>query len=284
MYSPSSVDDHADCGACTEISDQELRIRVDPEQPVLGQECKKPRNVSPVRVLTATNQFSVSTWLHVVYTPDYPETLPQLRLEPIEGELTGEETDELIHGMGAIGTESLGMAMVFTMVSYLREHLVEVLESRNRRIQEEENRRYAEMEEKEAARKRGTPVTRESFTALMQKLKQRALEAKKKAEEDRVKALPPKEREEYRKISARPSGRFSPWQKGCLSHPSLVTGRQLFETGKASTTADESYAEEGAEEVDYSKYSREEREKARLEAEEEQQQQQDSGVKFYDSD
>lgn len=151
----------------------------------------------------------VSTWLHVVYTPDYPETLPNLRLEPIEGELTGEETDELIHGMGAIGTESLGMAMVFTMVSYLREHLVEVLESRNRRIQEEENRRYAEMEEKEAARKRGTPVTRESFTALMQKLKQRALEAKKKAEEDRVKSLPPKEREEYRKISARPSGKLS---------------------------------------------------------------------------
>jgi hypothetical protein len=150
----------------------------------------------------------VSTWLHVIYTPDYPETLPQLRLEPIEGELSGEEMDELIHGMGAIGTESLGMAMVFTMVSYLREHLVNVLETRNRRVQEEEARRYAEMEEKEAARKRGTPVTRESFNALMQRLKQKAIEAKKKAEEDRVKMLPPKEREEYRKINQRPSGKY----------------------------------------------------------------------------
>lgn len=141
-----------------------------------------------------------------MYTPDYPETLPQLRLEPIEGELEGEETDELLHGMGAVGTESLGMAMVFTMVSYLREHLVEILEARNTRRRQEEDRRYAEMEEKEAARKRGTPVTRESFNALMQRLKQKAQEARKKAEEDRVKALPPKEREEYKKIQSRPTG------------------------------------------------------------------------------
>jgi DUF438 domain-containing protein len=148
----------------------------------------------------------VSAWLYVVYTPDYPETLPQLRLEPIEGELTGEETDELLHGMAAAGTESLGMAMVFTMVSYLREHLVTILEERNNRIRQEEERRYAEMEAKEAEKKKGTPVTRESFTALMQKLKQKALEAKKKAEEDRVKALPPKEREEYKKINSRPTG------------------------------------------------------------------------------
>lgn len=218
-----------------------------------------------------------------MYTPDYPETLPQLRLEPIEGELTGEETDELIHGMGAVGTESLGMAMVFTMVSYLREHLVEVLESRNRRVQEDERRRYEEMEEKEAARKRGTPVTRESFTALMQKLKQRALEAKKKAEEERVKSLPPKEREEYKKINQRPSGKSRPVNMGPLSSNILwITGRQLFETGKASTNADESYAEDGAEEVDFSKYSREEREQARIEAEEEERQ--DHGVKIYDSD
>lgn len=149
---------------------------------------------------------SVSAWLYVVYTPDYPETLPQLRLEPIEGELTGEETDELLHGMAAAGTESLGMAMVFTMVSYLREHLVTILEERNNRIRQEEERRYAEMEAKEAEKKKGTPVTRESFTALMQRLKQKALEAKKKAEEDRVKALPPKEREEYKKINSRSTG------------------------------------------------------------------------------
>lgn len=108
--------------------------------------------------------------------------------------------------MAAIGTESLGMAMVFTMISYLKEHLVQVLEARNRKQREEEDRRYAEMEEKEAARKRGTPVTPESFTALMNKLRQKALEAKKKAEEERVKALPPKEREEYKKIQSRPSG------------------------------------------------------------------------------
>ncbi|KAJ9092613.1 hypothetical protein QFC19_008651 [Naganishia cerealis] len=217
----------------------------------------------------------------------YPETLPNLRLEPIDCELTGDEIDELLHGMAAVGTESLGMAMVFTMVSYLKEHLVQMLEARNRRQREEEDRRYAEMEEKEAARKRGTPVTPESFTALMNRLKQKALDAKKKAEEDRVKALPPKEREEYKKVLLRPTGEL---KNVCstaqvLSNKPLmdgVAGRQLFETGKAGTASDEPFEEEGVEEVDFSKYSREERERARLETEEEQQQ--GGGVKFYDSD
>lgn len=46
--------------------------------------------------------------------------------------------------------------------------------------------------------------------------------------------------------------------------------------------AEESYEEEGAEEVDFSKYSREERERARQEADEEERR--DDGVKIYDSD
>jgi hypothetical protein len=106
-------------------------------------------------------------------------------------------------------------------------------------------------------------VTPESFAELMKRLRKAAEIKRAKMEEDRVKALPPKEREEYRKVQARP------------------TGRQLFETLTNLATSDMAYQEEGVAEVDFSQYSREERERARQEAEEEKE---DDGVKFYDSD
>jgi hypothetical protein len=81
-------------------------------------------------------------------------------------------------------------------------------------------------------------------------------------EEERIRALPPKEREEYKKIAARP------------------TGKQLFETMKNLADSDIAYTEEGVAEVDLSQYSREERDMARQEAEEAE----EEGVKFYDSD
>lgn len=46
-------------------------------------------------------------------------------------------------------------------------------------------------------------------------------------------------------------------------------GRQLFESSQVKADADEGYDEEGATEVDLSKYTREEREKERRREEEE---------------
>lgn len=103
----------------------------------------------------------------------------------------------------------------------------------------------------------------------MARLREQANKAKQKAEEDRIRAMTPKEREEHRKVQARP------------------TGRQLFETSKVAIDSDAQYVEEGVEEVDWSKYSREERDKARQEAEreqEEKQQAQKPAVDVYDSD
>ncbi len=60
----------------------------------------------------------------------------------------------------------------------------------------------------EAARKRGTPVTPESFALLRKRLTDRLKEARRKAEEDRVKSLAPKEKEEYKKIQARQTGEW----------------------------------------------------------------------------
>lgn len=103
----------------------------------------------------------------------------------------------------------------------------------------------------EAARTRGTPLTPDAFNVWRKAFTAELAAKREKAEEDRIRALPPKEREDYRKRRERP------------------TGKQLFENSKVLATSDEALYEEGAEEVDFSKYTREEREKERRKEEEE---------------
>jgi hypothetical protein len=79
-----------------------------------------------------------------------------------------------------------------------------------------------------------------------------------KEEQERIRALPPKEREEVKKVLVKATGE-------CVRPPlwrvcSLVCdgiGRQLFERGDPSLlTSDAAFDEEGAEEVDASQYER----------------------------
>lgn len=224
------------------VSDDTIRIRVEPDDPITSQ--------------------PLITSLQVIYPPTYPDAVPDLTIEATEGELTQEETTELLDEMKALGEESLGMAMVFTLTSWLKEALSKVIHERVRVAKEIEDKKSAAAEEAEAARKRGTPVTTESFAELTKRLRLAADAKRVRLEEERIRALPPKEREEYKKIAARP------------------TGKQLFETMKNLADSDIAYTEEGVAEVDLSQYSREERDMARQEAEEAE----EEGVKFYDSD
>jgi len=116
--------------------------------------------------------------------------------------------------------------------------------------------------QEEAARTRGTPLTPELFNAWAKKFRAEVAAMRAKEEEERVRTLPAKEREEWRRRAARPSG------------------RQLFETAKVSATSDEAFADEGATAVDVSKYSREERDRNRWEEGEEH----GAGVDLVDSD
>ncbi|KAG9100486.1 hypothetical protein FS749_015079 [Ceratobasidium sp. UAMH 11750] len=126
------------------ISDDELQIVVQPEEGMVE---------SDLKVL-----------LNVRYTPEYPNEVPELELEPEEGELEESEIKELIDGMKTVGEENMGMAMVFTLVSHLREALVTTIQNRIAREKEIELEKERQLMEAEAARTRGTPVTVESFT------------------------------------------------------------------------------------------------------------------------
>jgi len=193
--------------------------------------------------------------LTVYYTEEYPDQLPELTLEAIEGELDDNELESLLDELRTVGEENLGMAMTFTLVSHLREQLSSLvrLRAENKAKAEREKERLAI--EEEEARTRGTPVTVESFQAWKSKFDKELAFKKSREDEEKMKSLTPKEREEWKRAGSR------------------LTGRQLFERNR--NLEEDTLMEEGTVSVDFSQY---ERTKAEQEDED------DDRVRFSDSD
>jgi hypothetical protein len=109
----------------------------------------------------------------------------------------------------------------------------------------------------EEAKKAGTPVTAETFAKWKRRFVAETRAAAKEAEEARLRALAPREREEARKWANKPSGAPS---KLPLSWSLLIdlpfTGRQLFERSHDLDSSDAAYVEEGDVAVDASQYER----------------------------
>ncbi|KAG8711860.1 hypothetical protein FRC09_020380 [Ceratobasidium sp. 395] len=223
--------------ATLEISDDELKISVEPEEGVVESDLK--------------------VQLTVRYTPEYPNEVPELELEPEEGDLEKSEIEELIEGMKTVGTDSLGMAMVFTLITHLREALVTTVQRRAAKEKEVEQEKERQLMEAEAARTKGTPVTVESFGAWKIKFMAEMKELQEREDEERLKTFTPKERDEWKKAKTKPSG------------------RQLFEKNRDLATSDANYIEDGVTSVDVTKYDRTDRH----EEEEE-----EGGLHFSDSD
>jgi len=130
------------------------------------------------------------------------------------------------------------MAMTFTLVSHLREKLSELVEDRAKAHAAEEHEKERLAVEAEEARTRGTPVTVASFKAWKATFDKEMSQKKLKDDEERLRALTPKEREEIKRIATR------------------FTGRQLFERNRNLEHEDDSLMEEGTVSVDFSQYDR----------------------------
>jgi hypothetical protein len=124
------------------------------------------------------------------------------------------------------GGENKGMAMTFTLVSHLREKLSGLVENRvNARTAEEHERERLAIEvrtlldsiaqeyllmdppcQAEEARTRGTPVTIESFKAWKANFDKEMSQRKIRDEEEKLRSLTLKEREEIKKIGTRWTG------------------------------------------------------------------------------
>ncbi|TDL27448.1 RWD-domain-containing protein [Rickenella mellea] len=203
----------------TKLSEREIQIDVEPEELTDGEP-------------------GIKVTLTVRYTNSYPDAVPELSLEPLEGEIDDGEIEYLVKQINTVGEENLGMAMTFTLVSHLREQLSTLVKTRaelGQKAAYEIERRALEEEE---ARTRGTPVTAKSFVDWKAKFEKEVALKKALEDDEKLKNLSGKEREEFRKITSR------------------LTGRQLFEKDKNLAVSDDSLIEEGTESVDVSQYDR----------------------------
>ncbi|KAH8930035.1 RWD-domain-containing protein [Atractiella rhizophila] len=185
--------------------------------------------------------------LHVSYTPSYPNEPPDLSLSQPDEEddddtepfLSDEDIEQLTESLRTVANESLGMAMVFTLSSSIADAFTSIVTTKREAAELLARQKAAAIEEAEREKRRGTPVTQESFMAWKKKFDVEMLESKKREEEEKLRAMPPKEREETRK-----------WMN-------KQTGRQLFETNKDLDSSDAAFASAEDKEVDISLYERE---------------------------
>jgi len=148
--------------------------------------------------------------------------------------------------------------MTFTIVSHLKEKLSAlVVDRRENKARDEAEKERLALEEEEA-RTKGTTVTLERFTAWKTKFDRESAIIKTREEEEKLKGLSAKEKEEWKRQIQR------------------LSGRQLFETDRNLASSDDSLLDEGAVSVDISQYDR----TARLEDDEEE----EDRVTFSDSD
>ena len=133
---------------------------------------------------------------------------------------------------------NLGIAMSYTLSSSLSEALTTLIAAKVKAADDADDLRQRQEEEAEAARTRGTPVTKVSFEAWHSKFLAERKKMKAKEEGDVYKALSLKEKEERKRAENR------------------LTGREIFEAG---LNVHEVVEEDESATVDFTQYNKEDR-------------------------
>ncbi|GAB1192178.1 hypothetical protein APSETT444_001363 [Aspergillus pseudonomiae] len=159
--------------------------------------------------------------LQVSYPADYPDVAPELELSappnaPRHPRLdVQEDRDQLLESLQPTIEENLGMAMVFTLVSALKENAEQLMSERVNAVHAEKEKEAAKAEEEENRKFHGTAVTRETFLEWLEKFKAEMEEEEKRQREE-------KEAED-KKANKKTPGK----------EEKKMTGRQLWEGGFA---------------------------------------------------
>ncbi|KAH6625966.1 ubiquitin-conjugating enzyme/RWD-like protein [Chaetomium sp. MPI-SDFR-AT-0129] len=183
----------------TDISETEYRISITLDLP-------DDESEPPIILLT------------IRYPEDYPDKAPLLELAAPQGSSphqyinVAEDKDQLLQGLEATVEENLGMAMVFTLVSAVKEAAEQLVEERKAAAAKEHEEAVLAAEREENKKFHGTPVNRDTF------LKWRE-DFLKEMEENRV-----REEEE----------RLAELKKARIKEPVKLTGKQLWERGLAT--------------------------------------------------
>ena len=154
--------------------------------------------------------------LHVILPPTYPEVLPDLSLsltpDSPRSAITKDQFPGIVGKLNTTAEENLGIAMIFTLVSILKETLEELLISTE--TKEKEAKRIAEEREKQRLRDeveqqirniRRTPVTYELFLEWKSRFDAWKVEQKKRGVD--VENVRGRNREKERREENRLTGR-----------------------------------------------------------------------------
>ncbi|KAL6879451.1 RWD domain-containing protein [Trichoderma longibrachiatum] len=192
----------------TDISETEFRIKVTLDIPGEDQD----ETHEPPHFL-----------LSVRYPEDYPDAPPHLDIlsspssPPHAYFNVSEDRDKLLADVADTITENLGMAMVFTLYSSLKEAAEQLVQDRKDAAQRalEEERLAAEREENKKFH--GTPVTPETFMKWREGFLREMEEKRVREEEERLAEM----------------------KKARIKEPVRLTGRQLWERGLAGKGEEE---------------------------------------------
>jgi hypothetical protein len=185
----------------TEISETEYRISITLEPP----ESEESDDPPPVLVL------------HVRYPDAYPDEAPILDISPPPNapphplfSVAGDK-DGLLSSLEESIQENLGMAMVFTLVTSLKEAAEQLIIDRQAAAEKRREEVVLAAEREENKKFHGTPVTPETFLKWREEFLQEMEEARIRAEEEKLAEL----------------------KKARIKDPTRLTGRQLWERGLA---------------------------------------------------
>lgn len=155
--------------------------------------------------------------LTVTYPPNYPDEVPILEVNHPKDAPKFDHLSFPEYGPGLIATldetiqDSLGAAMIFTLISTIKDSAESLIASRVAAVQAEIDKAAVQAEEKENAKFHGEAVTRESFLAwrknFIEEQRKREEEQEKKAEESMTRG---------RKL---------------VKEEKKITGRELWERG-----------------------------------------------------
>ncbi|KAJ1646184.1 Protein gir2 [Dispira simplex] len=208
---PTTAIDYAE----EQNSELEVLRSIYPEEFELAQEDPP---VFTIDIISDVAKTPCSVKLKVAYTTEYPDQLPDFKiLLPGTTDLTSEDKDRLYNATQKIAEESLGMVMVFSMTSTLKETLDDVMTKRVQELERLDRERVERDIAREQAKFIGTKVTKERFLEWKQKFDAEMAEA------ERITKSKVKYEDKKNKL----------------------TGRQLFEKDATLAGSDSTYMEEG---------------------------------------
>ncbi len=189
-----------------DISETEYRISITLDIPD-DEEAAEP----PVMLLT------------VRYPEDYPDKAPLLELTaplnstPHQYLNIAEDKDRLLQELEATVEENLGMAMVFTLVSAVKEAAEQLAVERREAAAKAHEEAVLAAEREENKKFHGTPVNRDTFLKWREGFLKELEETRIREEEERLAEM----------------------KKARIKEPAKLTGKQLWERGLATAGQEE---------------------------------------------